>query len=75
MVAEVAPDSGSLRPQDWKSCTSEEALERAIEAAKQRMCAAPERPEKMRHWREMCRLIDLRTPSRRRFMERMAGLA
>ena len=58
-------------PQPFRS---EEELETAIEAAKQRMCAAPERDEKLRHWREMCRLIDQRSPHRIRFMERMAGL-
>jgi hypothetical protein len=54
---------------------SEEQIELAISAAMQRMCSAPDRAGKMRHWREMCRLIDQRTPSRRRFMERVAGLA
>ena len=54
--------------------SSEAELEQQIEAAKQRMCAAPDRDGKLRHWREMCRLIDLRTPSRRRFMERVRGL-
>lgn len=58
-----------------ESFGSEAALETAIEAAKQRMCAAPSRPEKMAAWREMCRLIDQRTPSRMRFMERVRGLA
>lgn len=53
---------------------SEAELETAIEAAKQRMCEAPARTDKLVHWREMCRLIDQRTPHRRRFMERMAGL-
>jgi hypothetical protein len=54
---------------------SETDLELAIEGAMQRMCAAPTRAGKLEHWREMCRLIDLRTPSRRRFMERTRGLA
>lgn len=54
--------------------TAEEQLEQLIESAKQRMCEAPERSEKLRHWREMVRLIDQRSPSRVRFMERMAGL-
>ena len=54
--------------------SSEAELEQQIEAAKQRMCAAPDRDGKLRHWREMCRLIDLRTPSRRRFMARVRGL-
>jgi hypothetical protein len=65
-------------PQTQRSCSefsSEEQLEQKIEAAKQQMCSAPEREEKLRHWREMCRLIDLRTPARVRFMERVAGLA
>jgi hypothetical protein len=53
---------------------SETDLELAIAAAMQRLCDAPERAEKMRHWREMVRLIDQRTPHRVRFMERMAGL-
>lgn len=54
--------------------SSEEQLERDIEAAKQRMCAAEDRTLKLQYWREMCRLIDQRTPHRVRFMERMAGL-
>lgn len=53
---------------------SESQLEAEIEAAKQRMCAAPERDEKLTHWREMVRLIDQRSPHRVRFMERIAGL-
>lgn len=53
---------------------SEVLLESAIEVAKQRMCESATRAEKMDAWREMCRLIDQRTPSRRRFMERMRGL-
>lgn len=57
------------------SIDAERLLEQQIEAAKQRMCAAPERDEKLRHWREMCRLIDQRTPSRVRFMERIRSLA
>jgi hypothetical protein len=54
---------------------TEAQLELAIAAAMQRLCKAPERAEKMRHWREMVRLIDQRTPHRRRFMERMRGIA
>lgn len=54
---------------------SEEELERDIKAASDRMCAAPERVDKLRHWREMCRLIDLRSTERVRFMERVRGLA
>lgn len=74
MMERTEISAGLRAPSDCKTYASEEALELAIEAAKQRMCSAPERQEKMRHWREMCRLIDQRTPSRRRFMERMAGL-
>jgi hypothetical protein len=68
---------GRARPDDWKNSTvidAEELLELQIEAAKQRMCEAPDRADKMRHWREMCRLIDQRTPHRRRFMERLRGI-
>jgi hypothetical protein len=54
---------------------SEQQLERAIEAAKQLLCAAPTREQKLTHWREMVRLIDQRTPARVRFMERTRGLA
>ena len=54
---------------------SEALLETAIEVARQRLCEAPTRAEKLDAWREMCRLIDQRTPGRRRFMERMQGLA
>jgi hypothetical protein len=53
---------------------SETDLEAAIKAASDRMCAAPDREGKMQHWREMCRLIDLRTPHRVRFMERMRAI-
>jgi hypothetical protein len=38
------------------------------------MCAAPDRTLKMQCWREMCRLIDQRTPERMRFMARVRGL-
>ena len=61
-------------PHKFSSPLSESQLEAAIEAAKQRMCAAPTRDGKLEHWREMCRLIDQRTPHRVRFMERMRGL-
>jgi hypothetical protein len=54
---------------------SEAELEAAIEAAKQRMCEAPEREGKLRYWREMCRLIDKRSIHYVRFLERMRGLA
>lgn len=54
---------------------SETQLETEIEAAKQRMCAAAAREDKLTHWREMCRLMEQRTPHRVRFMERMRGLA
>lgn len=54
---------------------SESQLEAAISAAKERMCAAPDRTLKMQYWREMCALIDQRTPHRVRFMERVRGLA
>jgi hypothetical protein len=54
---------------------SETDLEAAINAAMGRMCKAPTREEKMAEWREMCWLIDQRTPSRRRFMARTQGLA
>lgn len=54
---------------------NESQLEIAIEAAKQRMCAAPARQDKLTHWREMCRLMEQRTPHRVRFMSRMRGLA
>lgn len=69
-------DGARARPQELtcKSGVSEAQLEAAISAAMARMCAAPERADKMRHWREMCRLIDQRTPARRRFMERTRGL-
>lgn len=54
---------------------SETQLEAEIEAAKRRMCAAPDRAGKLAEWREMCRLIDQRTPHRVRFMARVQGLA
>lgn len=52
----------------------EYALELAISAASDRMCAAEDRALKLQYWREMCRLIDQRTPARRRFMARLRGL-
>lgn len=54
---------------------SEAELEAAISAAMARMCDAPTREEKLREWREMCALIDQRTPARVRFMERTRGIA
>lgn len=54
---------------------SDAELECAIAAAKDRMCAAPEREQKLTHWREMCRLIDQRSIHQVRFMERMRGIA
>jgi hypothetical protein len=74
MVAEPATGAGPFAPSDCKTYVSEEQLEQQIEAAKQRMCDAPDRDGKMREWREMCRLIDQRTPERRRFMARVRGL-
>jgi hypothetical protein len=76
VTAQNPPDSGLARPADCKTFrAAEEQLELAIEAARERMCAAPDRTLKMQYWREMCRLIDQRTPERRRFMERTQGLA
>ena len=61
MTAATPTDDGSVRPHDWKNSTvkdAEQQLEHAIEAAKQRMCAAEDRQLKLQYWREMCRLID-----------------
>jgi hypothetical protein len=55
--------------------SSEAQIEHAISDAMARMCAAPDRTLKMQYWREMCRLIDQRTPARVRFLERTRGLA
>jgi hypothetical protein len=60
--------------QSAREFRSETDLEHAIKAASDRMLAAPDRDAKMQHWREMCRLIDQRTPHRVRFMERMRSL-
>lgn len=68
---------GDIPAQTQRTATdfrSEAELEAAIKAASDRMCVAPTREGKMREWREMCALIDQRTPSRRRFMERTQGL-
>jgi hypothetical protein len=79
-VSAVNPTNGrSLAPAVCKNPTvndalSEAELETAISAAMNRMCAAPTREGKLAEWREMCRLIDQRTPARRRFMERIQGL-
>lgn len=78
MTAANQTTGGPRAPVDRKISTviaAEEQLELDIEAAKQRMCEAPARADKLVHWREMVRLIDQRTPHRRRFMARMAGLA
>jgi hypothetical protein len=67
--------SGVSAPGALKTLPADEQqLERDIDAAMARMCAAPDRTLKMQYWREMCGLIDQRTPSRRRFMARIAGL-
>lgn len=68
-------NSSALTQRAAEPFRSETELEAEIRAAYESLCAAPEWDEKLRHWREMVRLIDLRTPSRRRFMERMQGLA
>jgi hypothetical protein len=69
-------NSGGARLSVCKNdALSEPQLEAQIEAAMQRMCTVSDRAEKMRHWRELCRLIDERTPERRRFMARTRGLA
>jgi hypothetical protein len=78
MTHNASTGARSLASTDCTNSTvidAEEQLERQIEAARQRMCAAPDRTLKMQYWREMCGLIDQRTPSRRRFMERVQGLA
>lgn len=67
-------DSPAQTERPLPSFRSEEELERHINAALQRMCAAPDRALKMQRWRELCALIDQRTPARRRFMARIAGL-
>lgn len=72
MTAASPTGSGCARPFDCKS--DEAQLEVAIEAAKQRLCAAPDYDEKLLHWREMVRLIDQRSPQRRQFMARVRGL-
>ena len=73
MTAGIPTNERVLAPSVCTNFTEAE-LEQQIEAAKQRMCEAPERSEKLRHWREMVALIDQRSPGRVRFMERMAGL-
>lgn len=67
-------DISQRAAKEFSSPLTETLLETAIEVAKQRMCEAPTRVEKLSAWREMCGLIDQRTPARRRFMERMRGL-
>jgi hypothetical protein len=49
--------------------SADEELERQIAAAHRRLCDAPTRDEKMQHWREMCRLIDRRSPEQIARME------
>lgn len=49
-------------------------LESEIAAAKERMCAAPTRKGKLAAWREMCQLIDQRSPETVAAMERARGL-
>jgi len=75
MTGDITTATRSDAPTGCTPYTSEADLELAISAAMQRMCAAPDRTLKMQYWREMCGLIDQRTPGRRRFMERMRGLA
>lgn len=76
-VAAIAPSLGhgtAGDPRIPRAAThtlTEELLEAAIVVASARMCAAPTRAEKLEAWRELCVLIDQRTPSRRRFNARM----
>lgn len=77
MTHNASNGAQTIAPSDCTNSTvidAESQLETAIKAASDRMCAAPERAGKMREWREMCRLIDQRTPHRVRFLERMRGL-
>lgn len=67
-------DSPAKAQRDLQSFRSEYDLERAINAATIALGEGQTRAEKMQRWRELCRLIDQRTPARRRFMERMRGL-
>jgi hypothetical protein len=78
VTASNPPICSASAPSDCKNAAvghSEQQLELAIAAAMARLCAAPTRAEKLREWREMCRLIDQRTHARQRFMARVQGLA
>lgn len=74
-----AVDSVNTMPSIERSApqfsSAEAQLEAEIQAAFQRLCTVPHRHEKLAAWREMVRLIDQRTPERRRFMARVRGLA
>jgi hypothetical protein len=48
---------------------AEQLLEQQIKAASDRMCAEPDRTLKLQYWREMCRLIDRRSPEQIAKME------
>jgi hypothetical protein len=77
MSGTTPPDSGLARPEVFlckNYVSAEQLLEQQIEAAKQRMCEAPDRADKIAAWHEMAKLIDQRTPHRVRFMERMRGI-
>lgn len=79
MTATNQTGGGHRSPSDCTYSTvsaafAEEQLELAISAASARMCSAPTRDGKLIAWRELVQLIDQRSPSRVRFMERMRGL-
>jgi hypothetical protein len=60
--------------QSAREFRSETDLEHAIEAAKQRMCAATDWDEKLVRWREWVRLMDQRSIHMQRFLKRLAEM-
>ena len=61
------------RPQEI-ACNSDAQLELAIAYARDCLYAAPTWDEKLVRWREWVRLIDQRSPSRARFLQRLEGM-
>lgn len=79
-VGELAARSGegntpAVAQRTDRQFGSDEELELAIARASDTLGDAVGRPAKLAAWRELVRLIDLRSIHQVRFMERMRGIA
>lgn len=73
MTAGNTPDGARARPQDF-ACNSDAALEVAIKAAANHLVSGLTGETLQQAWLELKGLIEQRSVSQVRFMERMRGL-